>query len=56
MTLQRDRRVLAVLDVPETNEMIARCRGEDVGRGRVEDDLADFTAWSSGLALLHWQV
>jgi hypothetical protein len=46
MTLQRDRRVLAVLDVPESDEVIARCRREDVGRGRVEDDLADFTVWT----------
>lgn len=49
MTLQRDRRVLAVLDVPEPDKVVARCRCEDVGRGGVEDDLADFTVWSLAL-------
>jgi hypothetical protein len=53
MTLQRDRRVLAVLDIPETDEVIARCRCQDVGCGRVEDDLADFTVRSLADNSLH---
>ena len=42
MTLQGDLGGISLIDIPDLDEVITGCRGEDVLGGRVEDDLSDF--------------
>jgi hypothetical protein len=43
MTLQGDLWGISLVDIPDLNEVITRCGGEDVLGGRVEDDLSDLS-------------
>jgi hypothetical protein len=42
MSLQGDLRGISLIDIPDFDEVITGCGGEDVLGGRVEDDLSDF--------------
>lgn len=44
MPRQRHRSaLLALLDIPQADKVVARRRGEEVGSGRMEDYLTDFS-------------
>lgn len=51
MTFQGDLWGISLIDIPDFNEVITGCGGEDVLGGRVEDDLSDLSVhvslWSS---------
>lgn len=42
MTLQGDLGRISLIDIPDLDEVITGCGGEDILGGRVEDDLSDF--------------
>jgi hypothetical protein len=42
MTFQGDLGGISLIDIPDFDEVITGCGGEDVLGGRVEDDLSNF--------------
>ena len=43
MSLQGDLGRISLVDVPDLDHVITRCRGENLRGCRVEDDLSDFS-------------
>lgn len=45
MSLQGDLWTVSLVDIPDLDKVVSRCRGEDLRSRWVEDDLSDLTEW-----------